>query len=309
MDTIEQELFSASRRLLLSERKKKPQKLIFPVIMFLLFIASLFSLLPLFDLGCIIGALLIHEAGHYLGMLFLGYTDLRIFFIPFFGGAVSGRCRTGENSWREAVVLLAGPLPGLVAGITWFALAPTHAQGDIAAWWLIVLNGFNLLPLMPLDGGRILNLILFSRHYLLEMSFLTLTSIGLFLLGWWLHNYLLGAVGIISLCTVPLRFRLTQAASQLRPDWAGCTPDVRELSRDEHERLFMTVRSCFPSGGGVQIQVLADRMESVHRLAHVSPLSVSLSIVLILVYTGLLILGLISLGIISGTQLFALGSG
>src|SRR5258706_5980780 len=41
----------------------------------------------------LVGVLLFHELGHYLGMRAFGYGDVRMFFIPFFGAAVSGKSR------------------------------------------------------------------------------------------------------------------------------------------------------------------------------------------------------------------------
>ena len=56
-------------------------------------------------LGVLLGVLLFHELGHYAGMRLFGYRDVRMFFIPFFGAAVSGR-REGVAAWKEAIVLL-----------------------------------------------------------------------------------------------------------------------------------------------------------------------------------------------------------
>jgi membrane-associated protease RseP (regulator of RpoE activity) len=36
---------------------------------------------------------------------------------------------------------------------------------------LLAINGFNLLPMVPLDGGRPFQLLLFSRHRYLELAF------------------------------------------------------------------------------------------------------------------------------------------
>src|SRR5262245_26006745 len=49
---------------------------------------SAFSLTNLFIL---VPVLLFHEAGHWVAMRAFGYRNLRMFFIPFLGAAVSGR--------------------------------------------------------------------------------------------------------------------------------------------------------------------------------------------------------------------------
>src|ERR1700759_4641270 len=68
----------------------------------------------LVNLAALTGVLFFHEAGHFVGMRVFGWRDLKMFFIPFLGAAVSGR-RNGAESWKEGLVLLLGPLPGLFA--------------------------------------------------------------------------------------------------------------------------------------------------------------------------------------------------
>src|SRR6267143_4595384 len=53
------------------------------------------------DVLILTGVLAFHEAGHFVAMRALGYRDVKMFFIPFFGAAVTGR-RTGGAAWKEA---------------------------------------------------------------------------------------------------------------------------------------------------------------------------------------------------------------
>src|SRR5258705_4783155 len=66
-------------------------------------------------LALLIGVLLFHELGHYAGMRLFKYQDVRMFFIPLFGAAVAGRSRS-VHGYKEAIVLLLGPLPGIILG-------------------------------------------------------------------------------------------------------------------------------------------------------------------------------------------------
>ena len=103
----------------------------------------------------------LHELGHFFAMKAYGYNDLGIFFIPLLGAYVSGSKR--EVSQKEsAVILLAGPLPGIILGIIFYIIDnnhPVYVLGislyDVSIL-LIVLNLVNLLPIYPLDGGQLL---------------------------------------------------------------------------------------------------------------------------------------------------------
>src|SRR6476620_4690515 len=67
----------------------------------------------------ITAVVLFHELGHFIAMKAFRYKDLGIFFIPLLGAYVSGSKR--EVSQKEsAVILLAGPLPGIILGAVFF---------------------------------------------------------------------------------------------------------------------------------------------------------------------------------------------
>ncbi|MEM9828725.1 MAG: site-2 protease family protein, partial [Planctomycetota bacterium] len=66
--------------------------------------------------------LLVHELGHFIAMRCLGYRDVRMFFIPLLGAAVTGR-QYGISGWKKGLVSLAGPLPSIVMGAGLAALA------------------------------------------------------------------------------------------------------------------------------------------------------------------------------------------
>jgi len=112
--------------------------------------------------------LALHEGGHYLAMRRFDYTRLKVFFVPFLGAAVSGH-RGDAPAWQRVLIYLAGPVPGLVLGAALLAslnaaLLPASTSLWLLAVLLVVLNLVNLLPLEPLDGGRIVSLLLCARH-------------------------------------------------------------------------------------------------------------------------------------------------
>src|SRR5688500_19830208 len=93
---------------------------------------------------------MIHEFGHFFAMKYFRYSDLGIFFIPLLGAYVSGTKREVSQK-QSAIILLAGPLPGIILGIILY-LADQNSSGmylfDISvsriALLLIILNLINL---------------------------------------------------------------------------------------------------------------------------------------------------------------------
>ena len=107
--------------------------------------AAAILLLPLRLLLAAFIAAGIHELGHYLALK-LGRVEVHSIRIGLAGAVMS----TGPMSpWTEALCALAGPLCG---GALIF-LAPVFPEVAVCAF---VQTMFNLLPIFPLDGGRVL---------------------------------------------------------------------------------------------------------------------------------------------------------
>lgn len=118
------------------------------------YISGVLSTNPL-DILILIGVLFFHELGHLLFMKIFGYGDLRVFFIPFLGAAAMGK-HDSASQVKKAIVSIMGPVPGIILAILLFEMIPeknTHVAQAINT--LLFINMFNLLPLTPLDGGRL----------------------------------------------------------------------------------------------------------------------------------------------------------
>lgn len=140
---------------------------------------------------------LIHEMGHFTAMKAFRYSDLGIFFIPLLGAYVSGSKR--EVSQREsAIILLAGPLPGIGIGILFFFLHQRTPYPDAYLWGIsyenisslfILLNLFNLLPVYPLDGGQLLHRVFLDEESWIGKLFVFLSAAALVWFAWRLYSY------------------------------------------------------------------------------------------------------------------------
>jgi Zn-dependent protease len=168
-------------------------------------------------LAILVGVLFVHEVGHWVAMRVFGYRNLKMFFIPFFGAAVSGR-HYNVPGWKKAVVSFAGPLPGIVLGaMIGFAGMSMHQPLLITiGLTAVVLNGFNLLPVLPLDGGWILQAILLSRHHLIELLFRIGAIAALVVTAALLHDPVTRYLAIFMAIALPAMHKQARITNELR---------------------------------------------------------------------------------------------
>jgi membrane-associated protease RseP (regulator of RpoE activity) len=93
--------------------------------------------------------------GHVIALRREGIKSSAPMFIPFLGAVITSRS-LGDNALAEARVGLAGPLLGsLGAACVAVAGALLHSNFLLALAYIgFFINLFNLLPVVPLDGGR-----------------------------------------------------------------------------------------------------------------------------------------------------------
>jgi stage IV sporulation protein FB len=109
--------------------------------------------------------LFIHEMGHFIAMKVFGYNGVNMFFIPLIGAMVTGEKDRISQSQR-AIIVLAGPVPGVLIGCGIIAYAQTidHTGAAVAGFMFLLINILNLLPLDPLDGGKLIETLFFSSN-------------------------------------------------------------------------------------------------------------------------------------------------
>jgi Zn-dependent protease len=98
----------------------------------------------------------VHEMGHVVAAKWLGLPVSAPLFIPFIGAAITMK-ENPRDAWTEAWMAYGGPLAGCIGSwVCWCIALSLHENWILAVAQLsFLINIFNMIPVPPLDGGRI----------------------------------------------------------------------------------------------------------------------------------------------------------
>ncbi|ATC93144.1 site-2 protease family protein [Pseudoalteromonas tunicata] len=188
----------------------------------------------------LVACLVVHEYGHVRAMKYFGIKTKGIYLIPFVGGlAVSDEKIT--TRWQDVVISIMGPVFGLFMSILCLVLyyATELELFAGAAVLSALLNLFNLLPMLPLDGGHVLKSISFSMRSWIGLS-VCLAGVAL---GLWI-SYVFGLTLLV--------FFLFLGALEVVFEWRQ-----RHFSHlvplDTYGRVFSAVWYCVVVAGHIAI--------------------------------------------------------
>src|SRR3954465_311034 len=108
-----------------------------------------------FGIGLVV-LLFVHEMGHVAEAKRQGLPVSAPVFIPFMGALISLK-QMPHNAWNEAKLAIAGPIIGSAGALALYLAGVAFDSRALKALAFLgfFINLFNLLPVVPLDGGRI----------------------------------------------------------------------------------------------------------------------------------------------------------
>ncbi len=167
-------------------------------VFFILFLFAGYYWDRLTEMSVLFASVLLHEMGHVMAarLMHVRVEELELF--PF-GSVARMEDITKYGGAVEALIAAAGPaVSGLLALLAYSA--PTDKDIFIlCAKYNRILCFFNLLPVLPMDGGRILrNLLLYLMGYKRATQVLVLWGrvLSILLLGWNIYSLVQGSYDI-----------------------------------------------------------------------------------------------------------------
>jgi len=169
----------------------------------------------------ILAAIGFHESGHVWAMRRCGIKTKGFYFIPFFGGAA-----VAEESFKtranEAFIGIMGPVWGFALALAAYGIYLLTHNPLFAAItaWMALINLINLLPINPLDGGRITKSIVFSISSGLGLVFLIIGTIAMVYFSIQFHFFLfliLMGAGVVELLDEQKDYLLNRVKAKFFP--------------------------------------------------------------------------------------------
>lgn len=171
----------------------------------LIFIGISFLTGTFMELSIILSIILLHETGHYLmAKRFSWRVDKIMLWV--FGGVMDTDEHGNRPIHEEALVTIAGPFQHIFIYIFVYIFSNTELLSstvlELILFYNTVILIFNLLPIWPLDGGKLLFLGLsailpYKKAYQLIIIFSMVVSLFLLLLQLFLFPFTLSAFFIM----------------------------------------------------------------------------------------------------------------
>lgn len=266
-------------------------KFLFLTVTLVLFTA-VFSMLFSLELALILLAVIfIHEGGHLIAMYLFGYKDLRMLFVPLFGAVAMGTAK-GIRPYKKIITYFAGPVPGIILAILLGVSSKGLMAGEMmisVILMLVIINYFNLLPVIPLDGGQILSTALFSRTAWLQTVFLGFSLVAMVVLGVYLSSPVLLIVAVALLFTYRGIFSQRRILQKLKLRFG----QDRDIPGDELTGEILSMMKADPVYKNYPFQRKVNAVQQIENMFNTPRAPLPTAIVTIAIYTVVFILPVI----------------
>ena len=141
----------------------------------------------------LIVSVMVHEYGHVAAYRVAGHPDATFRLIPMFGGVAISKT-SPKSDLHDFYITIMGPgiclALMLVSYIAYDAIIDSYYTIGLFFWYLTIVTGMlnflNLLPLWPLDGGRITRVL--TQTFSPKLAFYLTIAMGLMLIAYGVYN-------------------------------------------------------------------------------------------------------------------------
>jgi len=207
----------------------------------------------------LLGVLTLHEVGHWVTSKILQSRAYQFSVLPGMSNGKSEHKQTISQT-KKAWVVLMGPLPGIIIGcsLLLYAFSSTDNLFLFELGMLFVfINLLNLVPIDPLDGGKILETLFFPSNQKAKLYFTLISSFAVIALGWWLQFWILVGFGFI----MGLKVRSIQKNQKIYDDLNEIDFDYNKSYEDLTDREYWTLRRIFLDHNPKVKELIPNRME------------------------------------------------
>jgi len=192
-------------------------------------------------IAAVLLVLLIHEFGHFFAMKAFNYTNVKLFVLPLLGAYVTGKKSTISQR-QMSVVILAGPVPGILIGfaLLMYNLYHPNARLEMLGNIFFVLNIFNLLPFIPLDGGRLLEALFVNHNHIIRVVFTIISIICILLLAIVLKSIFFVIIPVSMVFDLIMEIKNHKIREYLKQENINYISDYHDLS----DRNYWIIRDC-----------------------------------------------------------------
>jgi len=187
--------------------------------------------------------ILVHEMGHFIGMKIFGFKDSKIMYFPMLSDLIKQKTEIISQKQR-LITLLFGPLPGILIGFLLLQYFIGHPNNDLVlnlATLFLGVNLVSLLPLDPLDGGKIISTMFFHKIPKFNMYFVLVSSIIWIVIGFYFEVYILMIFGFM----MGLKVRSIQKNLTIHDELIDQKVDYEKTYKTLTNREYWKIRSVF----------------------------------------------------------------